>query len=173
MPDEKSLIAKILNTPGTPQLPGGGENNSRSPQPYLPMPWTINMARRIIYDLGKAWVYEIPNDDPKKENAPEFWKFCIEGLNRPKSKLNAAIQSTVAKKEYDQKFLSRMNALDSMMTFLIDSFAVSAMSKSHTDVAEYLEWFYEWTDKLLKLWPENLRHIDGKKNNNPIQTPNS
>ena len=156
LPDEKSAIAKILQTKGAPILPG-------SNPPYLPYPWTINIARRIIYDFGRAWQKEINNDDKRKSNGLEFFKYVIEGLNRPKSVIDDLIEKTVSEKTYDQKYLSRKETIDALKRFFVDSFAVSVIIRSHTDTVDYLEWFLDWSNSLLNLWPENIRMIDGKK----------
>ena len=156
LPDAESAIQRIVKDKNAPMLPGRpGE------RPYLPFPWTINISRRIIYSLGRAWQADKKN---KKDidNGVEFFKYVIEGLNRPKSTLNKLIKDTVKNKKYDQKYLDRKNTLESMKRFLVDSFAIAVISKSHTKISDYLEWFLEWTNQLLKQWPENLRNIDGK-----------
>ena len=154
-PDDKSIITKIVQTKGAPILPGI--------PPYLPRPWTLNATKRIIYDFGRAWQKEIRDDDKRKENGLEFFKFVIEGMNRPESVVNSLIAKTIEKKEYEQKYLSRKETIDALKRFLIDSFAISVIVKSHTETSDYLEWFYEWSGKLLLYWPTSLQMIDAKK----------
>jgi len=154
-PTEKSRINEILNTPNSPHLPGLPA--------YLPYPWTINAARRIVYDFGRLWQKEIADSDNKKLNGIEFFKFILEGLNQEQSKISKAIEHTVNTKEFAQKHLSQKETLNAMKRFFVDSFAISVIAKSHTDVAEYIIWFQEWTNKLLALWPKNIQGVDGKK----------
>ena len=76
--------------------------------------------------------------------------------------LNRLIKKTVEDKKYDQKYKDRKATLMGMRRFLIDSFAIAVIVKSHLNVSDYLIWFKEWTEDLLKQWPENQRKIDGK-----------
>lgn len=161
-PDDKSAIATILATPGTPTLPGGG-GSPVSPQPYVPLPWTIHASRRILKDIGRIWNDEVGNDDPKKMNGLEFFKFILIELNKPKSKISVAIAKTVESQQYDQTHLSRKSTTEDLQRLFIDSFAIAVIAHAHTDVAEYLEWFLMWTERLLNLWPENQRWIDSGK----------
>ena len=160
--DDQSLIAGILQDPNAPILPGGA-NSPTSAQPYLPRPWTINAARRVMMDMARMWKHDIDETDPKRMNGLEFFKFVLEQLSIPESKLNVAIAKTVEDKEYDQKFLSQRDTVDALKKLYIDSFAISVISGTSNDVADFLEWFIEWTDRLLNLWPENDRWIDSGK----------
>jgi hypothetical protein len=89
---------------------------------------------------------------------------------------------SIQEKTYNQSLLSKKETLNSMKRFMVDSFAIAVVVKSHIDVVDFLEWFKDWTDRLLNLWPENIRGIDGKqsikitddkKNNDSLQTPSS
>jgi hypothetical protein len=151
-PDTDSAVARILQSPDAPILPGGG-GSPWSPQPYVPQPITIRDTRRIVRDLGRMWQADIEDDDPRKLIGIEFFKYVIEELNKTKSKLNVAIVKTIEDKTYDQKFLSRQEVIDAITKFLCDSFAVAIVVHSHTDVVDYLEWFDEWSMKLAYLWP--------------------
>ena len=163
-PDNDSAVARILQNPDSPILPGGG-GSPWSPQPYVPQPITIRDTRRIVRDLGRMWQADIEDSDPRKMIGLEFFKYIIEELNKIKSKLNILIAKTVDDNEYDQKFLSRQEGVDAVTKFLCDSFAVAVVVHSHTDVAEYLEWFNDWSIKIAHLWPLKDRWIaTGEKN---------
>lgn len=161
LPAGQSAVDRIHSMPGAPILPGIPS--------YIPFPWTINATKRIVYDLGRAWMAEQTND-VTKNNGTEFFKFVLEGMNRPKSVVATMMAKTVAAKEYDQKHLSRNETIDALKKFLIDSFAIAVIVKTHTDVAAFLEWFLHWSDSLIKLWPEHLRGIDAKPKKTNIIT---
>ncbi|MHB8483586.1 MAG: hypothetical protein ACYDBV_12770 [Nitrospiria bacterium] len=152
--EKDSAIDKILKDEKAPPLPGIPA--------YLPYPWTIHATRRVIFDLGKAWQIEVDESDPKKNRGPEFFKFAIEGLNKPESDIAGFIEKTVEEKKYDQRFLSRKDALKAIRRFMVDSFAISVIAKSHIDTADFFEWFMEWSDRLLNLWPTSVRFVDAK-----------
>jgi len=172
LPPEQSAVNKIQNTKGSPILPGIPA--------YIPYPWTINAARRVVRDLGRSWLEEIKDSDKRKTVGVEFFKYILEGLNRPKSKISILITETAERKEYDMKYLSRKETIDALRRFMVDCFAIAVIVKAHDDVAEFLEWFLQWSESLLNLWPANIRNIDGwkdikkndsdKKNNSIIQT---
>ena len=157
--DQDSAIAAILQDPNAPILPGGG-GSPVSPQPYIPQPWTIHAARRILKDIGRIWQIEVADDDVRKTNGIEFFKFILEELNRPKTKLNIAIEKTVAQQQYDQTLLSRKEGTEAIKGLFIDSFAIAVIVHAHTDTADYLEWFLSWTEQLLDRWPKDQRWID-------------
>lgn len=157
-PDNDSAVARILQDPKSPILPGGG-GSPWAPQPYVPQPITIRDTRRIVRDLGRMWQVDIEDGDPRKLIGIEFFKYIIEELGKTKSKLNIAIAKTVEDKTYDQKFLSRKEAIDTIIKFLVDSFAVAIVVHSHVDVPEYLEWFDDWSMKLAYLWPLKDRWV--------------
>lgn len=163
LPQEQSIIDKIQKTPGAPMLPGI--------MPYIPYPWTINAVRRILLDLATAWRNEIDNNDPRKGVGIEFFKYVIEGLNRPQDVISQLIEKSGEEKTYELKFFSRKDTIEGIKRFLIDSFAISVIVKTHTDISEYLMWFDSWSMSLLKCWPENIQGIDGKKTYNNVQAP--
>lgn len=160
--DEDSAIAAILADPKAPILPGGG-GSPVSPQPYIPQPWTIHASRRILKDIGRIWQQEVANDDERKSNGIAFFKFILEELNRPKTKLGIAIAKTVETEQYDQSLLSRQETIEGVKRLFIDSFAVAVIVHAHMDVADYLEWFLNWSEQLLQRWPKDQQWIDSGK----------
>jgi hypothetical protein len=167
--DHHSAIASILQNPNAPILPGGG-GSPVSPQPYIPRPWTIHATRTILKDIGRIWQIEVANDDVRKNNGLEFFKFILEELNHPNTKLNTAIKNTVDQQQYDQSLLSRKETIEAVKRLFIDSFAIAVIVHAYTDTADYLEWFLYWTDQLLNQWPKDQRWIDS---GNTPTAPNS
>jgi len=157
--DEQSLIAQILQDPTSPPLPGGG-GSPVSPQPYVPRPHTINIARRIMGDLMYMWNHDVDDNDERKMNGIEFFKFIVIQMNIATSKVNTAIVKTVESKEYNQTFLSRQETINAVKGLFIDSFAISVIAGTCNDVADFYVWFRDWTERLLNLWPKDQQWID-------------
>jgi len=150
LPKEKSAVDTIMQTKGAPMLPGIPA--------YLPYPWTINGSRRILYDLAREWEHEHKSDG-LLNNITEFFKFVVKALREEESVINQKIHITVQTKEYDFRFLHQKDAIKGIRKLLVDSFAVSIIAKSNTDVVAYLEWFQEWTENLLKQWGKQTREV--------------
>lgn len=153
LPKGNSAIDTILHSKNAPTLPGIPA--------YLPYPWLINATRRIIYDLGREW-QAVKKDAKEADNIAGFIRFVIGRLNEEEAKAVFDVHETVRKKEYDFKYLHRRDSVKGVRRFIVDSFAVSVVVKSNADTAVYLEWFYEWTERLLQFWP-TLRNIDAKQ----------
>jgi hypothetical protein len=83
------------------------------------------------------------------------------------------IEKSEKEKTYELKFFARKDTIEGIKRFLIDSFAISVIAKTHEGVAEYLEWFDDWSMRLLRCWPENIRGIDGKRSYNNVQQSGS
>jgi hypothetical protein len=156
--DDESLIDSIIKDPNSPVLPGGGL--SKSVRPYLPTPWTINACRRIVYDIARIWQSEIKKHS--KYRGSDFFTFVLRELNRVESNLNKEINKKLKENDYNFGLLSRKDTINAIKLFFVDSFAISVVAKSHSDMVDYLKWFDGWTKDLLKLWPDNLKSIDSK-----------
>jgi hypothetical protein len=157
LPYEKSVVNTIKNTAEAPKLPGGVSGPE-----YLPYPWTINAARRVLYDLTREWELNVKQQKVHAENITEFFKFVVKGLEEEQGKIKVLIQETVKKKEYNFKYLREKDALEGISKFLIDSFAVSIVVKQNSAVTEYIEFFLHWTDSLLNYWDKTQQKVDAK-----------
>jgi hypothetical protein len=151
LPKEQSAIDRIFNTKDAPTLPGVPA--------YLPYPWTIHAAKRVLYDLSREWELNTKNDFNKSNNISEFFKHVISSLKEEESVLNEKIHITVQTKKYDFRYLHQKDSIKGIRKLLVDSFAVSIIAKSNTDVATYLEWFQDWSDKLVIQWGSNIQKI--------------
>lgn len=162
LPHEQSALARIFSTDNGPILPGVPA--------YLPYPWTINTTRRVLYDLTREWQLSTSNDSTKAESdITHFFRFVIKGLEDKDSEIRDRMQFSIKTQQYDLKLFHKKHAVEGIAKFLVDSFAVAVVEKSIADVPEYLEWFMRWTDSLLLQWGQNIREIDGKRNEQGIQ----
>ena len=147
----QSAIDRILQTDGSPTLPGIPA--------YLPYPWTIHAAKRVLYDLSREWELVTKGTPIRRDNISEFFKHVITSLKQEESVLNEKIHVTVQMKKYDFRYLHQKDAIKGIRKLLMDSLAVSIIAKSNDDVASYLEWFQHWSDRLITQWSDSVRKV--------------
>jgi hypothetical protein len=150
---KESLIDKIVADSKAPLLPGIPN--------YLPHEWTLKASQQIMRDLVYIWVEKCGDDQEKKDNITDFWKFIVKELH--------ALETQFAKEEKDMGRLikttkdvplikdifapTRMKEnTHAMLQFIVDSFAVGIIVEKNHTTAEYLNWFLDWTEELHTYW---------------------
>ncbi len=161
-----SVIDKIITDKKSPVLPGI--------PPYLPHAWTILAAQRIMRDLVVMWKEETMKNPKNREDITEFWKFCVSELKKQERafvKEKKAMPKKIA--EMERKVgevpvlkdvfspMRKEENIKAVRHFLIDSFAVAIVVKSHHSVGDYLNWFIDWTQDMYTLWinPKNRKDL--------------
>lgn len=150
LPKDQSAIDRIFNTDGAPTLPGVPA--------YLPYPWTIHAAKRVLYDLSREWELITNKETKKRDDITEFFKFLVKSLREEEKKLDERIHVTVQLKQFDFKLLYKKDAIKGIRKLFVDSFAVSIIAKSNDDVVSYLDWFQEWSENLIKQWGNSIQN---------------
>jgi hypothetical protein len=165
LPKEKSAIDTIQGSKNSPVLPGIPS--------YLPHAWVLNAARRVMRDLLIEWKEISKGDIKRLGNSVEFFKFVVKRMREEENETGGEIfkMAKMVKKLKDMKGIyslketfqpvKKMEAIKGLSKFFIDSFAVSIVLRGCTDTPEYVDWFYDWTDSLLKQWDKNTRKVDG------------
>lgn len=153
-----SVLDKIMNTKDAPTLPGIPV--------YLPHQWTLKGAQHMMYDLLMLWKIECKDNEQRMDNITQFFEFVVTELRRQENLVNReivamphlikAMKSVPVLKDVFSP-MRKKETVRAMGRFFVDSFAVSIVVKSNHTVAEYAEWFLEWTNEMLKIWlsPEN------------------
>ena len=150
---EHSIIDDIVGTENAPKLPGI--------PPYLPHRWTLSAAQRILYDLLIMWKAESKEED--RDNITLFFQFVVAKLREQEVEYNKElVQMPKTFKEMEEGNIPvikdifmpmrKKENLKAIQRFLIDSFAVAIILKRHESVADYSNWFLDWTQDLFLLW---------------------
>lgn len=129
---------------------------------YIPPPWVINNARRVLYDVCLMYKNDVKEGKAGSKSIDDFFRYCAGVMRDVEVEARRKIAQTVREKKYDVKLLHYKDAAAGIKQLLIDSFAVSIVLKQNTDVANFVEWFMEWTERILEKYPENVRNADGK-----------
>lgn len=155
----ESVIDKLLKEKDAPELPGI--------PPYLPHPWTIRAAQRILYDILKLWRQE--TKAKQQNDLKAFFSFLERELNaledkfkREESEMPELIKSLkeVPVLKYVFGPMRNRENTNAMHRFLVDSLATLLAKTSAPErvtVSEYANWFLDWSNDLFSLWvkPEN------------------
>jgi hypothetical protein len=162
---ETSVIDRIRATAGYPMLPG-------QLQEYLPTPILINLGRRALLDMGREWQLETKQEMFKQNKLDEFFKFVVGRLNienyvfqkimneRAKEINEMEVKGISAESKTLAQWLKPQDVKDmvnALSVFMVDSFAVAIASRSASETTEFLEWFLNWSQKLLSYWPADIR----------------
>jgi hypothetical protein len=143
---EQSIIDSVLQTPGSPTLPGYG-------QLYIPRRHTIEITKMILYSIAKVWNDNVK--DNRREKVDEFFKYVVKELRKSNSLITQMLQDTLAKSKFELVGISLLTTQENtkaIQRFLIDSFAVYPnLMTGRSGVSDYLDWFITWTSELQKV----------------------
>lgn len=153
---EESVIDLIEKDSTKPVLPGIPS--------YLPHIWTLDAARRIMYDLLRIWQSECKGDINREEDIGAFFSFLNTELIALENKaikeiaeMSEIIKGTENLPVLKDIFspLRKKQTVRSINKFFVDSLAVSVIVHTNGTTSEYADWFLnDWTDKLYKLWKQ-------------------
>lgn len=143
---EQSIIDSIVQTPGSPTLPGYG-------QLYVPRRHTIEITKMIVYSIAKVW-----NDgvkDERRERVDEFFKYVVREMRKSHHLIVQMLEDTLAKSKFELVGISLLTTQENVkgiQRFLVDSFAVYPnLLNGKSSVSDYLEWFIVWSRELEKI----------------------
>lgn len=160
----EAVIDNLLKDKNAPMLPGI--------PPYLPHPWTIRAAQRILYDILKLWKQETKAKEQNDLKA--FFAFLERELTALEEKFRAeeegmpelikSLKEVPVLKYVFGPMRNRENT-EAMHRFLVDSLATLLAKTSAPErvtVSEFALWFLDWSNDLFSLWvkPEKS-HEDG------------
>jgi hypothetical protein len=154
-PGDASVIDSIFKDKDAPILPGVPA--------YLPYSWTIDVSLTMLSIITTRWIRKNRKKDVIINNIDSFFKFVVGELDKEEARIISGIRDTVDKEVYDTKLLYKRDSLRGVRQFLIDSFAVSIVSKSNDDVPSYLEWVADWSNQLKSYWRKKEESQDGKE----------
>jgi hypothetical protein len=155
LPDEQSAIQRIRNMDGAPMLPGVPE--------HIPREKTIDEARKVLHRLTREWERLNKDNTVAMMNMSEFSKFVVAFIRDKEKEITFQIGETIRSKKYDIKFLFKKDALKGLRQLFVESFAISFIAKSNTDVATYFEWFNDWITKIDQVAWGSRYDSQGKK----------
>ncbi len=155
-PADQSVIDSIFMDKDAPILPGVPA--------YLPYSWTVDASLSILSIITNRWLRKNKDKYAIINNIDLFFRFVVGELEKDEAKILSQIRDTVDKEKYDTRLLYKRDSLRGVKQFLIDSFAVSIISKSNDDVPSYLEWVADWSNQLKSYW----KRKDERKENNEM-----
>lgn len=161
---KESVIDKLVKDKDAPTLPGI--------PPYLPHPWTIRAAQRILYRILQLWRQEATKKE-MNELRP-FFAFLEKELGkleakfrREESKMPELIKSLKEVPVLKYVFGPGRNKENTaaMHRFLVDSLATLLAKNTHPEevtVTEFANWFLDWSNDLYQLWISPAKRDDNK-----------
>ena len=108
------------------------------------------------------WTFKNKDDDVATERLSDFVVFAIEEMNKiestskKKMETQKGLQKYLKKSENVGKILepiAQQQITSAITKFFVDSFAVGIVANGEaTTTAEFAEFFFDWTNKLYKIW---------------------